>query len=87
MNPNMAPNINCENQVSSKQFCFSLTDPEENATTKSYLLATRSNQSPTKFQGLVLHHVENLSLTDYRTAIGNLVGPENVLYSLRISKN
>lgn len=44
-------------------------------------------QYPKKEQAIVLNVNENLKLTDYVTAIGNIVMPKNIIFASRISNN
>ena len=64
---------------------FSYTVNKEESV--SYLAATQRSQFPTREQGLVIDCVDDLTLTDYTCAVGEIVGPKNIMYSTRISNN
>lgn len=53
----------------------------------SYAAAAQNHQFPKRDQGLLIDCVENLNLTDYTSAVGEIVGNKNILYSTRISNN
>ena len=53
----------------------------------SYLAITQKNLAPKRDQAIVLDCVEDLTLTDYASAIGDLVNNQNVIGASRISNN
>ena len=57
------------------------------STATSYASATQKNLHPKRDQGLILDVIDDLNLTDYVCAVGELVQPKNVLYASRISNN
>lgn len=71
--------------TSSSSNIFTYTVNETNSV--SYAAAAQSDQFPVREQGLVMDCVDELNLTDYTCAIGQIVHPNNIVYSTRISKN
>lgn len=59
----------------------------KNSSEISYATAAQNQQFPKRDQGLIIDCVENLNLTDYTSAVGEIVGNKNILYSTRISNN
>ena len=53
----------------------------------SYVQVAQKDIVPKRDQALVLDYVDGLNLTDYTTAIGDIVEPKNVLTTSRISNN
>ena len=48
-------------------------------------MATSAPQFPAKEQAIVMNAVDDLKLTDYVVAIGNIVQPKNIIFASRIS--
>lgn len=53
----------------------------------SFSVVTEINATPKRDQGLIMDCADNLTITDYACAIGNLVGPKNVVSAAKISNN
>lgn len=61
-----------------------------NGTEKSYVSITKSKPKPNfpkKEQAILIHAVDNLKLFDYIKAIGDIIGPKNIIAVSRISNN
>lgn len=54
---------------------------------RNYAQVTQTVMFPKKEQGIILNVNENLKLSDYVTAIGNIIQPRNILFASRISNN
>ncbi|OXU26951.1 hypothetical protein TSAR_000035 [Trichomalopsis sarcophagae] len=61
--------------------------PTFTATVTNYASVAQKHLIPKREQGLIVDCVEDLNLTDYACAIGNIVQLKNVLYASRISNN
>ena len=56
-------------------------------TSTSYAVIIQKYSTPKRDQGLILDCVEDLNLTDFTIAVGDIVQPINILSASRISKN
>ena len=70
---------------SSKAFTYNV--PSTSASDGSYAGVAQLDKYPKRDQGLVIDCLGSLNLTDYTYAVGDIVEPENILYSTRISNN
>ena len=71
-------------QVPSKEIPTFTVNSSSNT---SYAEAAQKHLYPKRDQGLLMHCVPGLTLTDYTCAIGDIVQPVNVLFASRISNN
>lgn len=53
----------------------------------SYATAAQQNLFPTKEQAIILDSIEGVPIKDYVSAIGGLIGPNNIRFVSRISNN
>lgn len=53
----------------------------------SFSTVTQINATPKRNQGLIIDNVDNITISDYVCAIGDIVKPKNVLSASRISNN
>ena len=59
----------------------------DSLTNSSYVTIAQQDKVPDRDQGLIMHYVEGLNLTDYTSAIGDLVKSENIVGASKISYN
>lgn len=53
----------------------------------SFSVVTEISATPKTDQGLIMDCVDNLTMTDYACAIGNIVDPKNVVSAAKMSNN
>lgn len=76
-----------EGQFSSTDMPTFFAKSTINPANTTYSAAAAQNLVPKRDQGIVMDHVEDVTLTDYVCAIGDKVQPKNIIFASRISIN
>ena len=63
------------------------TNDPNTQTPTSYANITEKSSFPTKEDAIVIDSIDNAQIKEYTLAVGNLIGPKNIKFVSRISKN